>query len=498
MKARFQLAAGALTGLVLVAAGPTAGAGGLQPQGVEFPLTRGIPGDQINPAAALRLGGGLLVWQDAAADGDGLGISASRLVTDGSAAAGNVFQVNENGIGDQENPAAIGLESGGFFVAWQGGKQGFQRVYGRIVAADGTFKTGDIAISSGSGEQQIDPSLTQLKDGSVLVVWASYRQDGSSAYDAYGRLYSADGQALGAEFRLNQTQGLGRRSPAVAPAPGGGFVAVWVSERQSGVRDNTDSYGRAMAGVGAPTFEVNLVSRAFAAGGDPAGNEETVSEPGALASHPTLVPIGSDLFLAAWTRRDPVSDANHYDIACRTLSGAGVPVGPQRLVNNETYGDQYRPRLAPTPYGVVAVWTSMGQDGSWEGVFGRWISAAGVPVGDDIPINTQRGGSQLFPSIAADPDGGLLVAWSSNLPRTGFEVFAQRLAPLLLKVRPEARGSLRLEWPTVSGGVYQLQASRDGVTWSAVGGPRSAAGATDAQALAASSQMLLYRVVRVR
>lgn len=111
-------------------------------------------------------------------------------------------------------------------MAWQGGKQGFQRVYGRIVAADGTFKTGDISISSGSGEQQIDPSLTQLKDGSVLVVWASYRQDGSSAYDAYGRLYSADGQALGAEFRLNQTQGSGAaaqrlRPPAVASSPSG-------------------------------------------------------------------------------------------------------------------------------------------------------------------------------------------------------------------------------------------------------------------------------------
>lgn len=380
-------------------------------------------------------------------------------------------------------------------MAWQGGTQGFQRVYGRVVAADGSFKTGDLAISSGAGEQQIDPSLTQLTDGSVLVVWASYRQDGNSAYDAYGRLYSADGQPVGDEFRLNQTQGLGRRSPAVAAAPGGGFLAVWVSERQAGVRDNTDQLGRVMSGVGAPTFEV-LVARAFAAGGVPSGNEETVSETGALASNPAVVPIGSGLFLAAWTRRDPVSDANHYDIACRTISATGAAVGPERLVNNETYGDQYRPRLAPTPYGVVAVWTSMGRT-AWRGLRALDQSGGGSH-GRRHPDQHPAGRITMFPSVAADPEGGLLVAWSSNLPRTGFEGASQRLAPLLLKVRPESRGSLRLEWPTVSGGVYQLQASRDGVTWSAVGGPRSAAGATDAQALAASAQMLLYRVVRVR
>ncbi len=498
MKVRFPLAAGTLSSLVLAAVAPVAEAGGLQPQGVEFPLTRGIPGDQVNPAAALRPGGGLLVWQDAAADGDGLGISAARLTPDGTGNPGANFRVNVDGVGDQENPAAIGLANGGFFVAWQGGRQGFQRVFGRLVGADGSLRSGDLPISSGAGEHQIDPSVTELTDGTILVVWSSYRQDGGSAYDAYGRIYSADGQPLGSEFRLNETQGLGRRSPAVAALSGGGFLAVWVSERQGGVRNNTDRFGRQLNGTGAPTFEVNLVARSFASGGVPLAGEIAVSEAGALAANPAVVSLGTDRVLAAWTRRDPTSSANRYDVACRALGVDGAPVGPERLVNNELYGDQYRPRLAKTPHGVVAVWTSMGQDGSWEGVFGRWINHAGEPVGDDIAINTERGGGQVFPAIAADADGGLLVAWSSNLPRTGYEVFAQRLAPLLLKVRPESGGALRLEWPTVSGGVYQLQASRDGVSWSAVGGPRSASSTNDGQALAASGRMLLYRVVRVR
>lgn len=497
MKFRFEHAAGTLAGLVLAAGLLPARAGGLQPQGEEFTLTRGQPGDQVNPAAVLRPGGGILVWQDAGIDGNGIGIAALRLSETGAATVGQRFQVNEVAAGDQENPAALAVGNQGTFVVWQGGAQGFQRIVGRVLRADGSPLTGDLAISTGGGEHQIDPSLTLLTDGTVLVAWASFRQDEGFAYDAYARRFSADGTPLGDEFRLNASRGMGRRSPAVAALPEGGFLAAWVSERQSGTRNATDAKGRVIAGAGAPRFEVNVVTRAFQSDGAAVGAESVVSEEG-IAAHPVLASLGGGRVLAAWTRRDPVSSTSRLDIAARVVGPAGVPEGAEFLVNNTVFGDQYRPRLAVTARGVFAVWSSMGQDGSWEGVFGRWINAAGEPVGDDILVNSQRGGAQIMPTVVADAAGDLLVAWSSNLPRTGFDVFAQRFSPLLLKVRPEGRSALKLQWPTVAGGVYQVQASRDGTTWSSVGGTRTAAGTEDTQQLSTSGQMLLYRVVRVR
>ena len=57
--------------VALATAAVQATAGGLQPLGLEFPLTRNLPGDQVNPSLALGENGGLLVWQDAAIDTHG-------------------------------------------------------------------------------------------------------------------------------------------------------------------------------------------------------------------------------------------------------------------------------------------------------------------------------------------------------------------------------------------------------------------------------------------
>ena len=496
MKVCSQSVAGLLVGVALGCSALNAAGGGLQPQGVEFPLTRGIPGDQINPSIALGRGGGWVLWQDAAIDGQGLGISALRIGENG-AVVGAPKRVNEVVQGDQENASALLLADGRVFCSWQGGVAGFQKIFGRILAADGSPLTPDIAISAGDGEHQIDPVATLLQDGSIAVAWSSYRQNGGNSYDVYGRVLSAQGLPTGDEFRLNATEGLNRRSPALAPLPSGGFLAAWVSERQVGVRDNKDSRGRSLAGFGAPVFAVQVIARAFSPSGEAVGAETAVSESG-WASNPVLKALDDGRVYAAWTRRSPTEPQSRYDVYGRLLGVGGVGELPERLVNVRTEGDQYRPRLAHTLHGILVVWTSMGQDGSWEGVFGRWVDGAGEPSGDEVPINSQVGGGQIFPAVASNPEAGMLVAYSSNQPRTGYELFAQRLAPLLLKVRAAGGGRLQLAWPTVAGGGYQLQSSSDAKSWVNIGSPRTASGETDELAISAPGQMVLYRIVRVR
>lgn len=496
MKVCSQSVTGLFAGAAVGCAALQAAGGGLQPQGVEFPLTRGIPGDQINPSIAFVRGGGWVLWQDAAIDGQGLGISAIRLGENG-AASGSPKRVNEVAEGDQENPTALPLPDGRLFCLWQGGQAGFQKIVGRILGSDGTPLTGDIAISEGDGEHQIDPAAAVLSDGSIAVAWSSYRQDGSTSYDVFGRVLSSSGQPAGPEFRLNATEGLNRRTPALAARADGGFLAAWVSERQVGLRDNKDVRGRSVAGYGAPVFAVQIVARTFGASGEPLGNESGVSESG-WGANPVLKALADGRVYAAWTRRSPSEPQSRYDVFGRMLDATGLGIGSERRVNVETAGDQFRPRLANTAHGILVVWTSMGQDGSWEGVYGRWIDGSGEPSGDEMAINSQIGGGQIFPAVAATPDSGLLVAYSSNQPRTGYELFAQRMAPLLLRVKASGGGNLALGWPTVGGGVYQLQSSTDAKVWTNVGSPRTASGVNDELALAAPGQMVLYRIVRVR
>ena len=266
-----------------------------------------------------------------------------------------------------------------------------------------------------------------------------------------------------------------------------------------GVRDRADTSGRPVGGAGAPVFEITVIARAFGPDGTPWGSERAISSAELPAAHPAAATLPDGRVVVAWTRRDRSSATSRFDIAARFLDATGSPSTPEVRVNAEAYGDQYRPRLAASPYGALAVWTSMGQDSSWEGVFGRWIGSTGQPEGDDIPVNSQTGGGQILPALAAGRDSNLLVAWSSNRPRTGYELFAQRLAPLLLRARPAARsGALQLQWPTVPGAVYQLQFSKDGTRWVNAQAPRAATGATDSLDVDSAAQMVLYRVVRVQ
>src|SRR4030095_14739952 len=153
--------------------------------------------------------------------------------------------------GDQENGHVVLLRDGGAFFAWQGGTLGFQHIFARVMGPGGTFLTGDIPVSSGAGEHQIDPVLAVLADGDVVVVWSSYRQDGPN-YDVFGRIFSPTGEARGPEFRVNQVIDLGRRTPAVAGLANGGFVVVWAGDRIIGQRHDHDALGRRIVGTGAP------------------------------------------------------------------------------------------------------------------------------------------------------------------------------------------------------------------------------------------------------
>src|SRR5437867_5106751 len=79
------------------------------PQGGEYPIAGSLAGDQILPQVSINTSGGYLVWQDNRTDGDGLGISARRINSSLSGSFG-VFRVNEQGVGDQQNPKVTLLD----------------------------------------------------------------------------------------------------------------------------------------------------------------------------------------------------------------------------------------------------------------------------------------------------------------------------------------------------------------------------------------------------
>jgi hypothetical protein len=116
---------------------------------------------------------------------------------------------------------------------------------------------------------------------------------------------------------------------------------------------------------------------------------------------------------------------------------AEFPVGPEFRVNSYTPGDQrgafVASTLGPGPAHRVVVWTSVEQDGSGLGVFGR------VDGGGEFRVNTYTTGYQAGASVAIAEGGNFVVVWTSDQDGSESGVFGQRFTAGGASLGPEFR-----------------------------------------------------------
>lgn len=392
--------------------------------GSERILTDGLAGDQSAPGLALGAGGAFLVWQDNSVHTSGLRVRAQKFdgaLTAGAAPLDGSVIATKTTTGDQENAQVVALDNGGAALVWQGGYRGKQAIYARILGSNGVFATKDIKVNSYGKNYQITPSVTKLADGNLVVVWASLGQDGS-LLGVFGQRLSPTGAKLGKEFQVNQTTLFNQRTPSVAALKNGGFVVVWISELQRG-EASVDVYSRIYDASGVATngeFALN-----------PAANH--------VCANPVAVGLPNGGFVVAWSQNDDpvrgsggsVSDivgvrsTNSWDIVGCFFDANGLAGTPARL-NTYTYGDQYAPKLAVSGDRCLAVWTSLGQDGSREGLFGQFLALNGDRVGEEFGVNATTVSRQIQPSVAVDGAGNFSVVWSSfRGGLRGFDIYAR-------------------------------------------------------------------------
>lgn len=413
--------------------------------GVEYAIAGGLPGDQAHPHLNINALGGYIVWEDNLADGSGLGISARRL---DSTLSGwfSPFRVNSAGADDQERPQVALLGNGGAVFAWQGGQRSYQHIYARFLSASNTWVTpsSDVLVNASTNYCQVNPAVAILANGNVAVVWSSYNQfSANSMQDVYAQVFTGAGQKVGGEFLANQFTSYNQRTPAIAALSEGRFVVAWVSEQERF------------------SNSVDIYARIFNYDGAASGNEILINSSTNVCANPNVAPTQNGGFIVAWSEKDLSSPTtNSWDVSGRSFSSAGAPLGSVARLNQVLVGDQYAPRLAINGSDVLAVWTSMNQDGSGDGVVGRFFRSDLTPEGDEFVVNTTTPGKQIHPVVAADGQARFLAAWSGFTGvALGFDLFAQRYATTA--VPPPAPAS-----PIVS----ILSSNALAVSWLAVAG----------------------------
>ena len=272
--------------------------------------------------------------------------------------------------------------------------------------------------------------------------------------DIYGQLFSPTGQKIGTEFPVNQFFNYNQRTPAVAPLAGGGFVVSWVSEQQRSIASaDTNQFLEVTA---LPTASVDLYARLYNGNGTPLGNEFLVNTDSALCANPSIAAGSDGGFIIAWSQKGYQASLDGWDVYGRPFSATGVG-GTARRLNTYTYGDQFAPKISSLGTDYLAVWTSLAQDGSRDGVFGQFLLGDASASGSEFKANTTWINKQMHPAVSSDGKGQFLVAWTSYVGGTpSFDLYAQRFISAGQPLLPMDAPFVNVPFVLING-VYQPQ-----------------------------------------
>jgi hypothetical protein len=357
----------------------------------EIPFNATTTGSQVGARAhsvAVARDGAMVVWQSD--DGDGTGVFG-RLIE--STGLSSEFQINTVTTGPQARASVATATAKGFVVAWSSTDvdgDGYG-IAAQRYDSDGVAVGTQFVVNSFTTAGQEAPDVAMADDGSFLVVWESFVQDGDQTGIA-ARAFDASGAPLGDDFLLNTYTTGGQQQASVAPLAAGGFAVVWESPQDG------SGYG--------------VIARVVDAGGAPAGGELAVNAftTGDQRAAHVGRGEGSD-FTVIW------SGAASHDadgVAARSIGPGPAPVGGDIGVNAFTTGGQARAAIAGEADGsFVVVWDSASQDGDSYGVFARDFDTTGAPVDSEFQVNTFTTGFQGYTnSISAAGDGNFLIVWA--------------------------------------------------------------------------------------
>ncbi len=293
-----------------------------------------------------------------------------------------------NGRTYPENGSAVAMDGDGDHVVALTATDdttGLDRVFLRLYEANGDgadtapnlfYVTTEPEFAN---DEQRNASVAADADGDFVVTWTNFR---NGEEDIYARRFFANGDAMGPSFRVNTYTDNIQTWSDVAIDDDGDFVVTWSSYAQEtngqlgsgwGVyARNFDSFGQPQA----PEFMVNVTT---------AGDQQFSSV--AMSSG-----VG---FFIAWT-----SDQNGVgdDIVGRLFKPDGspmiAPLSGEVMINDTLPGNQKYPDVDITPNGnnVVITWTSTGQDGSGDGIYGQLIDVPLLLQGNVAPITAYFSG----------------------------------------------------------------------------------------------------------
>lgn len=200
---------------------------GGNPVGADFLVNSYTFNDQSYPDVAVD--GNeffVVVWESDNLDGNQEAIFGRRFDSAGNPVAAE-FQVNTYTDSEERRPAVAARANGDFLVAWESDHDGDgDGVFARPFASSGFAPFPDFQVNTYTTEDQEQPDVSLATDGSFVITWESFDQDGDDE-GVFLRQF-AGFSPLGMELQVNTfTVGEQDEVTHCAAADGTSFVVAW-------------------------------------------------------------------------------------------------------------------------------------------------------------------------------------------------------------------------------------------------------------------------------
>ena len=313
-------------------------------------------------------------------------------------------RVNTTVIADQFNAETVALNGGGYVVTWSG------QIHDTVTGSDTYQAFYQIYNSSGvkvGGENQMTHILNgvyansgaRLADGSFVLTWSSYGQDGAG-FGIYGQHYSSTGTKIGGELHMSTATADDQGQSVVTALGDGGWLVTWTSNLQDG-----DGQG--------------IYAQHYGLNGAKLGGEFRVNTTTAYDQRdPDIAVLNDGTYVIVWTcagfQGDLEVHAQRFNTDPLQLHKYGV----ETVINTTSANSQAIPKIAAlTDGGYIVVWSSYGQDDPSSqfkgGIYAQRYDALGHAMGVEMLINTTVADTQTRPDVAALAGGGFVVTWDS-------------------------------------------------------------------------------------
>jgi Ca2+-binding RTX toxin-like protein len=298
----------------------------------------------------------------------------------------------------------IALSNGTFVAAWStSDKSLYSDTKFRILNADGTPVTGEIAIPQGATVASHSPDVDVLADGRFLLSWHTFDRNGNKG-DTLAQIYNVTGTAASAPVSL----GIIDSNFQISVLPDGGFLGF------------SSNFG--------------VVSyRVYNAAGTQLGPTRALtSQEQGNATSMEAHTLDNGKVIVTWEHlgdgigTDPYSEIR--GIRARILNADGSFSGIDFSVNTTTVNDQLDVKLAVLGTGgFVITWKSLDPgDGSGSCIRARIFTENGTAIGNDFIVNTLAEGTQQTPNVVGLNDGRFVIVWDSDhVSGTGGDIRAK-------------------------------------------------------------------------